>query len=173
MTIYNIYQIIGARVSANDFLKYVISNVDIVKKRVKTFVETFAETFVFTFDNLDNLCDGDNDEMCTFMTDLCNDIRFDDELIETITKSISSEIELDIKQFTHDTGTNDFVIGIQINNIEVKKYKKGMENNTEGIDIEKLINKINIVKKVLPQFNIFNKNNIKLYNVQNDCRCCS
>ena len=99
-----------------------------------------------------------------------------EEILADISFSLYEFNNLQIKAITHDVQkrlkdpNKQYIIGKVYNTIDIDCYSQGL--NTEfGYSLSKFLQDTKYVQEYLNELNI--KSEIKLYSLQNDCRCCS
>lgn len=150
MTLSSINQIVGIRIKRKDFYKVFIDNEKL--KRMMDEKEMIGKKDLPAFKKFLN----SNEEV--------DDTEFY-EFCDNIDRTV---FDFSINKLTHDVeSSEDLIIGKIVSTFHME-----IINTDKFPTMEEITEAYNQVKVILDGYG-FPTNSIKMYNVQNDCRCCS
>jgi hypothetical protein len=168
MTIYSVEIYFGINLTQVQILKFAISNLDSLNSDFKTKYTKFLET---VYIHLESVKGESFTQYCTESDD--NELEI---LAETYSRFLYDLCDIGISNLTfcrypHDTQTPDEVIfGLNVYTVSIEESDENDLSDflTTGINLQ---SQLENVKSELQKLGFNQK--IQMYNIPNDCQCCS
>jgi hypothetical protein len=169
MTIRSIYQVLGYRISGYTLFKYLLQTNEVFKKKL---MDNILGKMM-GLDNDDNLGQYISETVFEAQYNL-NDYRFEQYLLDPNDKIMGCYA------ITHDVSDDlSFIVGIKINEYNyshtLRDDLKTKEADGTNCDLEQLQKSMATYTQKLKDMNLIANDAApaKIYNLQDDCECCS
>jgi len=180
MTIHRIFQIIGYKIPCYKLFKTIFQNNNVFQQEVMSYIdECDGDAEKISIEQICSLLEDhingntiEENERTDFIMGCINDMMHD----LVINNSLINDKDIEIYRLTHDVCEQcDFVIGIKFNEIIVRSYGSNDGTYEYEWDFETLQKYGPSCTKILKDLQILSPDagNAKIFNVQDDCRCCS